>query len=54
MNGPGGCESEMAREFYVLKQTEALEKIKKRSRTEEAKTATNLNLLSDVTEKMDK
>lgn len=44
----------MACELFVLKQAEALAKIKKGRRAEEAETATNLNLLSDVTKRKDK
>lgn len=52
-NGPGGSESCMAKEFFALKQAEALEAIKARMQKKEAEKATNLNLLGEVTVNLD-
>lgn len=52
-NGPGGSNSEMARQYFALKQAEVLERMRERMRSSEAQNATNLNLLGDVAENTD-
>ena len=49
-NGPGGCDSEMAREYFKLIQEEALEKLKDRMREKELAKEMNRDKVGEVGE----
>lgn len=49
-NGPGGRESEMAREYFALKQAEALEKLKERIRKNESAKVLDSDRVGDTVE----
>ena len=49
-NGPGGRESEMAREYFALKQAEALEKLKERIRKNESAKMLDSDRVGDTVE----
>lgn len=48
--GPGGLESEMTKEYFALKQAEALKQIKEHMAAKEAKNKSDLNLPVEVAE----
>lgn len=52
-NGPGGADSDMAREYFSLKQAEALQKLKESMRGKEAEKATNTSLNNDAADDTD-
>lgn len=52
-NGPGGADSEMAREFFKLKQEEALQNMRARMRAKEVSDASYLHLPSAAAEEGD-